>query len=273
MVPQSSNGSLSKCNSLSYKKEIEAWSPHKGSNVVDFDFEFGRGRVGDEEDLVSIMSFADGIFGNGQVKPLKLPPRLIGKGSSGVGSEVDSPSTRSPSGGFKHAIRRMWADDSDPFEKAAEKVREGRRSRRSGSVSPLGVHQWTINDLNMSEDFSHTGQQSDSSVWSQSRDINPKMINQVAEPRGLAIARKLRPISMDQGNDTIKHVQKRLSPIKEKKHGLEKLFSRTASFGSRCKKWSARANKTEPSQRDVTTVTQYKSPPKMLLCLGFQKAC
>lgn len=247
-------------------------------NMAFHGFEFGRGRVATlEEEEPGSMLFADELFGNGQVKPLKLPPRMV---MSELGLASPSWTPRSTSGGLKLAFRKMWLEaDSDPFQKAAEKVSEGenkwgnsRRSRRHGSVSPLGgVHQWTINDLNLCEDFSHIDRESQSCVWSQSQ-ANPTIINnRIEEPRGLSIARKLRPLSMDQGKDTILQVHKPMSPVKESKHRLTRLLS----WRKGIEKWGVKASENELKRREtdvIKTVVQYKSRPKMLLCFGFQKA-
>uniref|UniRef100_A0A7N0VFE6 Uncharacterized protein n=1 Tax=Kalanchoe fedtschenkoi TaxID=63787 RepID=A0A7N0VFE6_KALFE len=152
--------------------------------------------------------------------------------------------------------------------------------RMDKSVSPLKAHQWTINDLNMPEDIE---QESDK----QAEPADPRMMSGVAEPRGLAIARKLRPLSLDQGKDVTKQAQKPLSPVKEKKRGVKGLLSRSArSEGgdlkdvSRkqnlrlkpAKKWSVNAMKSGGSESEMkTVVVQYRHRPKMLLCLGFQK--
>uniref|UniRef100_A0A7N0UYE2 Uncharacterized protein n=1 Tax=Kalanchoe fedtschenkoi TaxID=63787 RepID=A0A7N0UYE2_KALFE len=263
----SSNGFLRRCSSSlssmqfhsacsSPKKESEAGSP-VASSPNGFDFEFGNSlRVGsgDESQKMDVfgqgrvgepasMCFADELFSNGRVMPLKLPPRLEGKKwSDGV---------RSPSSGFKQAFQRMWADDSDPFEKAAEKVRGGDKwgrstSRRSRSVSPLKAHQWTINDLNMPEDIE---QESDKLA----SPADPRMTSGVAEPRGLAIARKLRPLSLDQGKDVTKQAQKPLSPVKQKKRGVKGLLKPA-------KKWSGNAMKSGGSESEMkAVVVQYRT--------------
>ncbi|KAJ0702578.1 hypothetical protein HanPI659440_Chr14g0541301 [Helianthus annuus] len=115
----------------------------------DFEFEFKSGQVlangWDQEDhkyrlparanSFSTISFADELFGNGQVLPLKPPPRL--QSSVPTSPRSFNSRVRSPFG-----QRCTWNDDFDPFKIALEKVTEeaeGRVSvhRRSRSYSPF----------------------------------------------------------------------------------------------------------------------------------------
>lgn len=82
--------------------------------------------------LPTSMSFADELFFNGLVMPLKPPPRLQVQGQQG-GVSVPS----SPTSGFKNPfVRRVaWNDDFDPFIVALQKVSEENRGRRSSSAA------------------------------------------------------------------------------------------------------------------------------------------
>ncbi|KAL9677563.1 hypothetical protein QQ045_005796 [Rhodiola kirilowii] len=284
MVCESSDGYLSRCISLSAmqlyspcntnspKRKSQAWSP-EGSSNNGFDFEFMSRKIAGEssqDQEKGIMCFADDIFSNGQVMPLKPPPRLAAKCSA-----EGLPRCPSSSGGLKHTIQRMWTNDSDPFQKAAEKV----RTRRSRSVS-VKVHQWTINDLNASEDLSQYKYDDQNNQESDSSD--PRMINRVAEPRGLVIARKLRPLSMDQGKESMKQSPMPLSLVNEKKHRVKSLLSRSVRIGKElgCRDGgdqrhmpsTGNATKNEWGEREIKTVVKkHRFRPKMMLCLGFQK--
>ncbi|KAK3035979.1 hypothetical protein RJ639_031152 [Escallonia herrerae] len=87
----------------------------------------------------SRMAFVDDIFSNGQVLPLKLPPRLQYTSQSSIPT-----SPRSPSSVLKIPFARhsTWNDDYDPFAIALKKVskeKKGRASvhRRARSHSPF----------------------------------------------------------------------------------------------------------------------------------------
>lgn len=103
-----------------------------------FEFETGRGYVRQSEeqqkvcgDSLPTMAFADELFCDGKVMPLKLPPRLFQKGdhgnimSSTQSSTVTSP--KSPGSMLRLPFSRLWKDDFDPFMVALEKVREDKR--------------------------------------------------------------------------------------------------------------------------------------------------
>lgn len=103
-----------------------------------FEFETGHCYVRQSEekqkvcgDSLPTMAFADELFCDGKVMPLKLPPRLFQKEdhgnniSSTQSSTVTSP--RSPGSMLKLPFSRLWKDDFDPFMVALEKVREDKR--------------------------------------------------------------------------------------------------------------------------------------------------
>ncbi|KAA8544639.1 hypothetical protein F0562_022651 [Nyssa sinensis] len=87
------------------------------------------------------MAFADELFRDGQVVPLKLPPRLQFANQNSTAS-----SPRSPSSVLKipFSWRSMWNDDFDPFMAALDKVKEEEKKgkshhihRRARSLSPF----------------------------------------------------------------------------------------------------------------------------------------
>ena len=95
------------------------------------------------------MAFADELFCNGLVLPLKLPPRLqnVNGSKSGNHSSITAYSPRSPTPRSVVRLpfsRRTWNDGYDPFTAALENVKAeqkdldcGSRHRRSRSLSPL----------------------------------------------------------------------------------------------------------------------------------------
>lgn len=105
----------------------------------------GRGKYRERGDSLPAMAFADELFLNGLVMPLKPPPRLH------CDTEFNSFSHKSPLSSPKSprtvcripfARKSSWNDDFDPFMVALEKVREEKRGRnshhrRSRSYSPF----------------------------------------------------------------------------------------------------------------------------------------
>ncbi|CAK9138809.1 unnamed protein product [Ilex paraguariensis] len=92
-----------------------------------------NGGVGNSFDS---MAFADELFCDGQVLPLKLPPRLLyGNDTKCAGNSSIPASPRSPNSVIKipFARRITWNDDFDPFMVALEKVREEKRGRNKGN--------------------------------------------------------------------------------------------------------------------------------------------
>lgn len=91
------------------------------------------------------MAFADELFCDGKVKPLKLPPRLQNDGGDGSRAQtpVASPTSSPRYAGVRKRLARqrsLWDDGFDPFEVALERVRAEERDsgrRRSSSMSPF----------------------------------------------------------------------------------------------------------------------------------------
>ncbi|KAI6685435.1 hypothetical protein NL676_031348 [Syzygium grande] len=91
------------------------------------------------------MAFADELFCDGKVKPLKLPPRLQNDGADGSRAQtpVASPTSSPRYAGARKRLARqrsLWDDEFDPFEVALERVKAEERDsgcRRSRSSSPF----------------------------------------------------------------------------------------------------------------------------------------
>lgn len=92
------------------------------------------------------MAFADQLFSNGQVVPLKPPPRLSYYSSpNGISNRSSSSAASSPNPVLKIPFPRWkntWSDEFDPFAVALEKVTEEKKGkshhhRRSRSLSPF----------------------------------------------------------------------------------------------------------------------------------------
>ncbi|KAL4578611.1 hypothetical protein LXL04_014737 [Taraxacum kok-saghyz] len=135
----------------------------------------------------STMAFADELFCNGQVLPLKLPPRL-------QRSVPTSP--RSLSSRIKNPFVQQctWNDDFDPFMNALEKVSDetsGRVSvhRRSRSYSPFSSR--TISrDVNWDQEQPQ--------YTNSSKDLEPKgpIVTEMMERKGSMYSRWVRSQTM-----------------------------------------------------------------------------
>lgn len=84
-------------------------------------------------DSLPSMAFADELFCDGKVMPLKPPPCPCYESKSGNQSPIGSPSPRSPRSGFKVSFQRrtLWNDDFDPFKVALENVKGDSGARRT----------------------------------------------------------------------------------------------------------------------------------------------
>ncbi|KAM7497136.1 hypothetical protein LguiA_021550 [Lonicera macranthoides] len=152
-------------NSFGYGSEMENTNYDVDSNSDGFEFDFSQSVVAGSEyeisrrfdycsenkqdlvekqpercDSLSRMTFADELFSNGQVLPLKLPPGRV-QSSNGQSSIASSPKSSSPVLRIPFARRNTWNDNFDPFKVALEKVKDEKRRtsvhRRSQSLSPF----------------------------------------------------------------------------------------------------------------------------------------
>ncbi|PIN26137.1 hypothetical protein CDL12_01115 [Handroanthus impetiginosus] len=107
------------------------------------EFETSDDRLGkkywERGDSLTSMAFADELFLNGLVMPLKPPPRLLHYDTDSNSFSQKSPRTVCK---IPFARKCSWNDDFDPFMVALEKVREEKRGRnslhrRSRSYSPF----------------------------------------------------------------------------------------------------------------------------------------
>ncbi|XVE59924.1 hypothetical protein DITRI_Ditri05aG0085400 [Diplodiscus trichospermus] len=117
---------------LEQKSESRSKDPH-GNHV--------------RKESLPAMAFADELFSDGKVMPLKPPPRLqypSDKKFDGQSSTLSSP--RSPTGVLRLPFHRksLWNDDFDPFMVALENVKEekvgisqAKNHRRARSMSPF----------------------------------------------------------------------------------------------------------------------------------------
>lgn len=121
-------------------------------NFDDHDYYFPLGLVKEKQEKpkrercgcsLPPMAFADELFANGLVMPLKPPPRLQSWNDQRCftyGSIPSSPKS-SNSTSIKNSFfrRAAWNDDFDPFKVALEKVSEEKRGRSSISSNTGGI--------------------------------------------------------------------------------------------------------------------------------------
>ncbi|PSR90123.1 Estrogen receptor beta-1 like [Actinidia chinensis var. chinensis] len=107
-----------------------------------FGYPFGDQKQQEEEGLTRpTMAFADELFSNGQVMPLKPPLWL--RSPSGVYQSSTASSPRSPGSGLRIPFphRSKWNDEFDPFAVALENVKDEKRGKshhtRARSLSPF----------------------------------------------------------------------------------------------------------------------------------------
>nr|GME04102.1 hypothetical protein CQW23_26387 [Ipomoea batatas]GME04295.1 hypothetical protein CQW23_26387 [Ipomoea batatas] len=142
-VPASPTSSWAANNAFSVGDD--GASSRSCSNFDSFEFETSRkfGDAAAEDDRgerrrerggsLPSMAFADQLFDNGRVMPLKPPPRFRIDGGGGAKS-CSSP--KSPGSMFRvpFSRRNVWNDDYDPFMAALQKVKEENRGRKSISM-------------------------------------------------------------------------------------------------------------------------------------------
>ncbi|KAK9042943.1 hypothetical protein V6N11_071296 [Hibiscus sabdariffa] len=263
------------------KTALEAAYEDSSSNGDEFEFETSRRfHVGEleaadqskqkpqsqPEEPLPAMAFADELFHDGKMMPLKPPPRLQYHHKQ---SSVSS-SPRSPSGGLRHSFRRrsLWNDSFDPFTAALKNVKEeeAKNHRRARSMSPFrgretnGSNQQEINQMSL------VLPNPSANKTAESKQEVKKRQSKVAEPKGVVFARRARLVKVG---------KEELNPGKQAK-GQKKMK----------KLWFSNGNGTEPmpkikrkcslkamgitqykEEKTLTTLIQYR--PKLLLCMGY----
>ncbi|XP_051141769.1 uncharacterized protein LOC127258809 [Andrographis paniculata] len=246
----------------------------------------GKWRHRDRGDSLPAMAFADELFLNGQVMPLKLPPRLLINDPS----EPNSFRRRSPpAAGTVCRLpfpRRMssWNDDFDPFAAALEKVRDEphRKSqhRRSRSYSPFRGHVTRSPEPNRitpaTASHSHSGplelKGSAYARWVRDQ-TREGIISPAISPRSSVFAKRVRPVKDE--ND--------------EEDGLDNIGRSKANHNGNSKVWRfvqrwraggylgrvvSFKSKSKGKKKKMTTTTmavmEYKksSSSSLMLCLG-----
>lgn len=158
-------------------------------NDAEFEYEQVKDEPIKRVDSLPTMAFADELFFNGQVKPLKLPPRLQNHSATTCPSPTMSPTSVI---NISFTRKNIWNDDFDPFMVALDKVREdnrGRKSvhRRSQSHSPFSSTscQWPVDTSHLNKDRHQ-----------QPEKVGP-LEHGLAKPKGSAYARWARHGSME----------------------------------------------------------------------------
>lgn len=214
-------------------------------------------------DSLPTMAFADELFVNGLVKPLKLPPRLQYRDDMTCHSQTLSPTSVIK---ISFTRRNMWNDDFDPFMVALEKVKEekkGRKSvhRRTRSHSPYRAtsSQWTIDSARWDQVEDKKGEKegpianglaeskgSTYARWAQRESTDKKRSSSLMESsskspinfKGLRFGRKVRPVKMDgpmkptmKEGETVEESEGGSSGDTNKMQKVKGILLRYASFG------------------------------------------
>ncbi|KAK6925526.1 Protein of unknown function DUF1645, plant [Dillenia turbinata] len=235
------------------------------------------------------MAFADELFFNGLVLPmkspqLKLPPRLQnggGAGSNGLDYQFHSPapsSPRSPSSLLKISFPRkhLWNDDFDPFLTALESVKEEQKDRntkenhfrRAWSLFPLAnasPSAGSKNDQGEKMGIENHTHPNEKTVPTESKD--PKLSTFLESPEKIGRTRKQRMKeflhrSASTGRDTSEEgkLKHQTWPL------LKSKYWKSISF-LKCREAASRKEK-KNIPTEVDTLALY--PPKMVIsCLGF----
>ncbi|KAL5833341.1 hypothetical protein ACOSQ3_017015 [Xanthoceras sorbifolium] len=209
----------------------------------------------DKESLPA-MAFADELFCDGKVMPLKPPPRL----NFNDNSSCLSSSPRSPTVALKFPFprRSLWNDDFDPFAVALENVKDDNNIekrnkekdyRPARSVSPVRALNPKRPNKSMSfhhQDINRSGHDQNGqmepegpySIWFPYRNRKMEPIR-LAEPKGVLFARHTRLVKM--GHEKAKRqketgkngkVSEESSGTREsKRQRMKKLLLRSASMG------------------------------------------
>ncbi|GMI73881.1 hypothetical protein HRI_001057400 [Hibiscus trionum] len=253
---------------------------------------------GEPKESLPAMAYADELFYDGKVMPLKPPPRLQYHKQSSV-----LPSPRSPSGGLRLSFQRrsLWNDDFDPFMAALKNVKEeeagkpqAKNHRRSRSMSPFREREITTpketNDLLVSNQQQTNQRGLILPIPMKQSDPNshkmPKR-NEPEEPKGVGNEEAGEPNVVDsamEGGESGKQ---------SKGQKIKNLLFRSGSMrtmsnkdkGKSCgngtearpklkRKFSLKAMGITPSKEEkkvsevtLTTLIQYR--PKLLLCMGY----
>lgn len=154
------------------------------------------------------MAFADELFSNGHVVPLKPPPHL-NYCFPNANSNKSSSTSSSPNPVRKTSFPRWkntWNDEFDPFAVALEKVKEEKRGkshhhRRSRSLSPFRTTTPPLQDQNKQGDLSLELMKHQMGPNSPQENDPKKSSQMVVSPKGppnklkgLPFGKKVRPL-------------------------------------------------------------------------------
>ncbi|KAK8630632.1 hypothetical protein V6N13_079417 [Hibiscus sabdariffa] len=298
-VPTSPNRTPNTCEDSSYNDDDEfEFETSRHFNVGAREVESkqkSESRPGESKASLPAMAYADELFCDGKVMPLKPPPRLQYHKQSSI-----LPSPRSPSGGLRLSFQRrsLRNDEFDPFMAALKNVKEEeagkpqtKNHRRARSMSPFREREITTpketNDIlvsnqqqinQMADPNSHkmiesNGPTKPKRVVFESRASLVEVGNEEpGEPSAVDAA-------MEGGKQTrgqkIKNLLFRsgsMRTMSSKNKG--KCSANGTESGSKLKrKFSFKAMGLVPCKEEkvsevtLTTLIQYR--PKMLLCMGY----
>ncbi|KAL3518845.1 hypothetical protein ACH5RR_021434 [Cinchona calisaya] len=201
------------------------------------------------------MAFADEMFYNGLVMPLKPPPRLQNSQENGSFAQGSIPSPpRSPQSSSFIKVpfiqKAAWNDDFDPFRAALHNVSEERRGRasnggithrRTRSHSPFRTNnsgRWKQPEEKLDEQKS-LGQkfglpkEPKGSPYSRFVIDQNKQVGEIAKgqkkPQKLQSERRIRPVKMDHEDDGV--IEGSSVVVESGMKRIRSIFLKYASFG------------------------------------------
>ncbi|KAK8661097.1 hypothetical protein V6N13_051998 [Hibiscus sabdariffa] len=284
------------------KRTLKAVYEDSSSNGDEFEFEtshrfdVGQCEVESKQKLESepeeplpAMAFADELFYDGKVMPLKPPPRLQYHHKQSLSL---SP-LRSPSSGLRLPFQRrsLWNDDFDPFMAALKNVKEekggksqAKNHRRARSMSPFREKETNGLMLPTKQSDSNSDKTTESKEHAGERQLKP------AEPKGVVFARRARLVKVGNGNKP-RDTSVAIGKHQTKGQKMKKLLFRSGSMRNENKgangtearpklkrKFSLKAMGIAPykeekrvseSQATLSLATLIQYRPKLLLCMGY----
>ncbi|KAK8474451.1 hypothetical protein V6N13_107758 [Hibiscus sabdariffa] len=273
------------------KTALRAAYEDSSSNGDEFEFETSRRfHVGEREAAESkqklesqpeeplpAMAFADELFYDGKMMPLKPPPRLQYHHKQ---SSVSSSPT-SPSGGLRLSFRRgsLWNGGFDPFTAALKNVKEekGKNHRRARSMSPFRERETNgmlVSNQQEIHPMSLVLPNPSSNKTTEIKQEVKKRQSKPGEPKGVVFARRARLVKVgnEESNPRKPGVDSTPKHAKGQKKMKKLWFSNgngTESMPKIKRKCSLKAMGITQykEEKTLTTLIQYRL--KLLLCIGY----
>ncbi|OWM69126.1 hypothetical protein CDL15_Pgr025313 [Punica granatum] len=229
---------------------------------VHWPISYNQGHRGCES--LSAMAFADELFCDGKVMPLKPPPGSLRSADGSPSPCFGASPPRSPRSPFFR--RSLWNDDFDPFMAALENVKEeeggNKQHRRARSLSPFRTGGDSMGRSEPgSPELPVDQAPSPYSVWEPNKKREgpvgpkPQAHGKLAGPRGLRIMRFL--------------MKSKSMSTEEEANGLKKKTNLLRRLSFNRNNNNNKLSTTATSSRAVAKVTALQYKPRLFLCVGY----